>query len=39
MERGAWSVRGVEGGGEVDKEKIGVKKQCKRKIGTKRKSK
>ena len=33
------SVRGVEGKVEVEQEKIGAKKQCKRKIGTKRESK
>jgi hypothetical protein len=32
-------VRGVEEKVEVEKEKIGVKKQCKRKMGTKRRSK
>jgi len=33
------SVRGVEGESEVEKEEIGTKNQCKRKICTKRKSK
>jgi hypothetical protein len=33
------SLRGVEEGGNIDKEKIRTKKQHKRKIGTKRKRK